>query len=41
MTSVTVTELLLFVGCYQVPMYLAPLVFPRIPGWPRAGQGQS
>ena len=31
-----VTAMLLFVGCYQVPMYLTPLTLPRLPGWPRA-----
>ncbi|PVA09670.1 hypothetical protein DC366_12725 [Pelagivirga sediminicola] len=25
-----VTQLLLFVGCYQVPMYLTPLILPRL-----------
>lgn len=29
----TVTPLLLFVGCYQVPMYLTPLFLPRLLRW--------
>ncbi|SFP97522.1 hypothetical protein [Tranquillimonas alkanivorans] len=29
-------DLLLFVGCYQIPMYLTPLTLPRLAGWPRA-----
>jgi len=28
--SETVAYLLLFVGCYQVPMYLTPLILPRL-----------
>ena len=32
-----VERLLLFVGCYQVPMYLTPLVLPRLIG--RRGRG--
>nr|WP_212523377.1 hypothetical protein [Actibacterium sp. MT2.3-13A] len=29
----TVEALLLFVGCYQVPMYLTPLILPRLLRW--------
>lgn len=29
----TVKPLLLFVGCYQVPMYLTPLILPRLLQW--------
>mgnify|MGYP006281407551 FL=1 len=35
----TAGAILLFVGCYQIPMYLAPLTLPRLPGWPRGGPG--
>lgn len=33
--SDSLAELLLFVGCFQVPIYLTPLILPRLPGWPR------
>ena len=34
----TVKPLLLFVGCYQVPMYLTPLVLPRLLRWGPQGR---
>ncbi|TDK49811.1 hypothetical protein [Antarcticimicrobium luteum] len=33
----TAGALMVFVGCYQIPMYLTPMVLPRLTGAPRAG----
>lgn len=34
----TLKPLLLFVGCYQVPMYLTPLILPRLLKWAPGGR---
>lgn len=39
MPAETAAPLLLFVGCYQVPMYLTPLMLPRLTGTGRSLRG--